>query len=176
METNKKDDEKRYNEALALADKLVTDCMDDPKSWQGNPVVTLAAWYKHDHQPSHQCYWNNRFCIAVMCGLSWYIQRIAAWCAVSNALNGYWEWETHSGYDVAATLKYLGIVEEKFEVAPAYTKSNYAHIDMDLLIKIAKFFNLPTVVISHHKENVLSADEEREREFFNSRYPHKKVL
>src|SRR3989344_1878047 len=85
-----------------LARKLVARCMTDPSKYLKNPMTVLCAEYLFENHALHQCYWNDRFCIAVMCGLWSNRQRLAAWCVVSNGLNLYWEWRTHSGYDMAA--------------------------------------------------------------------------
>ncbi len=95
-------------------------------------------------QPDHQCYWNNRFFLAIKFDLPEKMQRQAAWMAVLNGLNGYWEWKTHSGYDLVQALHAIGVTEgvpEKLADVPHHL---YVPVERVVLAGIAKKFNLPT--------------------------------
>lgn len=167
-----KESEKRYVAASRLASNQVDLCVANPAEYLKNPMTLLCAEFEFKNQPVHQCYWNNRFCIAVMCGLWENKQRLAAWCAVSNGLNGYWEWQTHSGYDMAAVLKYLGIVADDFS-APK-NGDGYCTLDAGIAAKLVEKFELPTTHFSMQKK--LTVEENRKREIFNKKYPHHAVL
>ena len=162
----------RYRAASELANKVVEQCMADPARHLGDPMTLLCAEFMFKNQPTHQCYWNNRFCIAVMCGLQEDQRRLAAWCAVSNGLNGYWEWRTHSAYDMATMLKYLDIVADDFS-APE-KGGMYSTLAGGIAAKLAERFRLPTTNFSMEKR--LTEEEHREREAFNRTYPYTRVL
>lgn len=136
-----------------------------------DPSFIHAAHFAYTDQPPHQCYWNDRFCIAVMCDMDWELQRLAAWCAVSNGMNGYWEWNTHTGYDVAHVLKRIGLLPEGFVLPP---HGPYSDLRGAVSVSIIHYFNLPTT-IGGVKKRLNEADLE-ERDRFNHTYPYASVL
>lgn len=168
---NEKESEKRYVGARRIASKIVNQCMANPAKYLGNPMTILCAEFEFQNQPIHQCYWNNRFCIAVMCNLWRSRQRLAAWCVVSNGLNRYWEWRTHSGYDMTAVLKYLDVVPTSFNEPQG---DCYFLLDGGIAARLSEKFELPTTYFSNLRR--LTAGEEKEREYFNRKYPHHAVL
>ena len=104
-----------------------------------------------------------------MCGLPYSKQRQAAWCAVSNGLNGYWEWKTHGGYDMANVLKYLGIASSEFDdTVPAI----YSIINWQIAERIVEHFKLPTTIFG----GTLTENEALERNYLNELYPYTSVL
>jgi hypothetical protein len=143
------------------------------------------AEFVFDHQPPHQCYWNNRFCIAVTCGLSKEKQRQAAWCLVANGLNDYWEWFTHAGYPTHDVLHHLKITSLKDRNCPMHLHSigvrwdslqpGYSTPSRELLAQIVKHFNLPTTRLwERHIEpkDGLSPSQLEKREQLNKLYPY----
>ncbi len=120
-------------------------------------------------QPQHPCYWNNRFPIAVLCRLSEEKQRRVAWMLVTNGVNGYWEWETHSGYRMYGVLHHLGILENDMLRTVIRREFGYSSPPLPLLEAIAKKFTLPTTFFDQSRQ--LSQEEQREREVFNAQYP-----
>ncbi|HEX3099808.1 MAG TPA: hypothetical protein VHQ41_02435 [Patescibacteria group bacterium] len=95
--------------------------------------------------PLHQCYWNDRLVIAVMCRLPWKLQQRAAWCAANNGLIGYWEWQTHFGFSTAAVLEKLEIpLDLGFSTRPSPANSMYYLLDRSIVVALAKHFDLPT--------------------------------
>lgn len=162
----------RWTTTHQLAHKMVDRCITDSAKYLKNPMTLLCAEYLFENQAAHQCYWNNRFCIAVMCDMWQNSQRLAAWCSVSNGINGYWEWTTHSGYDMVAVLKSIDIVPADF-VAPNGGKS-YCVLDGRIAAKLAEKFDLPTSHFGTRRQ--LTERDEREREYFKSKYPHVHVL
>ena len=171
----------RLEAAHQLASTRVEECIANPAKYLKDPVTLLCAEFKFENQPLHQCYWNNRFCIAIMCELDDYSQRVAAWCAVSNGLNGYWEWRTHSGYDMAAVLKYLGVVADDFIALKTHDETHdethggmYCTLTNGIAAKLVEKFRLPTA--RFRMESGLGVEEHQEREAFNKKYPYLSVL
>lgn len=151
----------------------VHDCIESPtETLLKDPVTKLAALYKYNYQPSHQCYWNNRFCIAIACDLPKQLQREAAWCAVSNGLNEYWEWVTHSNYDATVVLRRMGINDvPRIIVATGFL---YCNMPKSIAVQLIRMFDLPTRALGVKK--TLTTDEEEERDRFNHNYPHHNVM
>lgn len=104
----------------------------------------LAGLYVFENtQPRHECYWNNRFCLAVMLNLPWELQQKAAWCSVNNGLIGYWEWLTHSGYRTTQTLERLHIQVPRAASIKAL-EGEYAYLDSETASDIVQYFDLPS--------------------------------
>ncbi|MDO8742468.1 MAG: hypothetical protein Q7J45_02930 [bacterium] len=143
-----------------------------------------------DRQPPHQCYWNNRFCIATMCQLSEERQRQTAWCIVNNGVNKYWEWVTHNGYLMYHVLDCLKLInlndlnnqhlaeyrarQEQLGITWDSFVPGYSHAPRLLLSRIIKRFDLPTRYLDGAR--ILSDAQQADRERFNKLYPHTKVL
>lgn len=107
--------------------------------------VQQAALDVWESQPAHQCYWNNRFFLAIKFDLPEEMQRQAAWMSVLNGLNGYWEWKTHSSYDLVQALQDIGIIDmvpESLDDVPVHL---YIDVDAVVLEQIAHKFKLPTM-------------------------------
>lgn len=155
------------NKVSDFTSTLIKECMINPEMAIDNPTATLVALREFDNFPPHQCYWNDRFCIAVMCSLSPSYQRRTAWCAVSNAVNGYWEWITHSMFDTSIALRHIGIDCE------SRGRNDYCHLERDILKAIVGHFNLPTEYCGKPE---LTDDERRQRAIFNEIYPYTTVL
>lgn len=159
------------------------------KDWSKIPAeererLLASANTLFDHQPGHQCYWNDRFCVATLCGLSEEKQRQAAWCLVSNGINNYWEWYTHGGYELHNCLFHLKIKVATGNVRPiniapigipwSCINPGYTSPPRELLLEIIKHFRLPTSRLDLSR--ALTESEQRERDTFNKIYPHHKVL
>jgi hypothetical protein len=124
-------------------------CMADPSAYASDPLTMPSAQLLFNDKRMHQCYWNDRFAVAVMCGMDEQSQRIAAWAAVSNGLKGYWEWETHAEYDAAAVLKHLGIIPADFDpnqLRPKGRFPDYNHLPVELCKALIDKFKLPTTL------------------------------
>jgi hypothetical protein len=133
--------ENTWSGVLSMAFRIVGKAVANP-----SPVPTeetlLAGMYVFEHGFAlHQCYWNDRFCIAVMLGLPWDLQQKAAWCALNNGLTEYWEWRTHHGYDVARVLKHIGIESGS---GLGRNERGYFYLDGDVARQIAEHFSLPS--------------------------------
>ncbi len=128
--------------------------------------LKTAGLIAYENQARHQCYWNNRFCIAVMCSLDLELQRQAAWCIVNNALIGYWEWYTHSGYPMHYALRHTKIPNLDM---PMTRENGYALISRSepFLQKIVLHFKLPTAYFDHRS---LTLEEQSERAMWNAKY------
>ncbi|KND49603.1 MAG: hypothetical protein AB203_00785 [Parcubacteria bacterium C7867-008] len=158
-------------QAVELTDKEafahVAKCVKEPGAHLENPLTRLSAqrvWTGHnEHQ--HQCYWNDRFVAAVLCGMDLQYQRIAAWAVVSNGLSSYFEWTTHYGYDMATALKYLGVIPEDFDLGP---QQCYTRLDFEICEAIVKKFNLPT---SRFGRGNLTDEQQEDRQELDSHYP-----
>jgi hypothetical protein len=136
----------------------------------------LAAWFLYagsDFHPTHQCYWNDRFVVAVACNLSWEAQQLAAWCAVSNGLNAYWEWKSHAGYNTAKLLSELGITGFDTSLKNPYNPL-YFSLDSSTASTLSRLFDLPTTKFGHRES--LDRYEVGMRDNFNARYPYHEVL
>ncbi|GEM_PF-2689568 len=123
--------------------------------------IEKAALDVYENQAAHQCYWNNRFFLAVKFDLPEEMQRTAAWKAITNGLNGYWEWRTHSGYDLVQAMQEIGITEGVPEKAANVPDHLYIPVEKDVLAQIARKFNLPTKRFDKSRLNDW-ADEDRD--------------
>ena len=157
--------------AIEFAENRIKQCIANPMLVD-DPVTTISALLWWDNFPAHQCYWNDRFAIAVMCGLD-ERQKIAAWCVVSNGINGYFEWETHYGYNMVEALCRLGILDDNF-TSPHDPNNYYRHLSSDIAKAIVKKFDLPTMLFGYKQE--LTEEEKARRGRFNARYPYSEVL
>jgi hypothetical protein len=147
-------------------------CMNEPGVHLNDPLTLPCAqivWAIHGER-QHQCYWNDRFVTAVMCGMDEQSQRVAAWSAVSNGLIGYWEWRTHYGFDTAAALKHLDLVRKDFDpddLRPPGRFPDYNYLAAGFPRALVEKFKLPTTVYGA----TLSAEQIKERNAFDLRYP-----
>ena len=107
--------------------------------------VRQAALDVWESQPLHQCYWNNRFFLAIKFDLPEEMQRQAAWMSVLNGLNGYWEWKTHSSYDLVQALQDIGITDMVPKSLDDVPDHLYIDVDAVVLEQIAHKFKLPTM-------------------------------
>lgn len=126
-------------------------CIDEPGKHLDDPLTKEAAKILYADPRQHQCYWNNRFAVAVMCGMSERHQRAAAWCVVDTGTRGYgyFEWVTHDGYDMVKVLKYLKIVGEDFE-APERTRDlRYCWIPDKIKEALVEKFRLPPTFVKY---------------------------
>ena len=151
--------------------KRILECMDDPKKHADDPLTLIAAQWEWERQPMHHCYWNNRFALAVMCGLSFEEIQMAAWCLVSNGLNGYFEWSTHSGYDMTVVFNHLGIDTAKV-VKP--DSRMYAHLPRPICIELIKMFNLPTTTLG--VKSRLTNEEQERKSWLEQHYSYTPIL
>ncbi len=148
-------------------------------------ALVSAAASGWEDRPGHQCYWNDRFCVATMCQLSFHRQQLAAWCLVSNGIVGYWEWRTHAGYLMEDVLSSLALInlnridsdqrteeEKQMGLRRQMFHPGYSRAPDVLLKKIALRFDLPTSYFC--RGAVLSDRAEADRERFNKMYPYEK--
>lgn len=119
--------------------------MEDPETHQSEPLTLLCANWEYNHQPLHQCYWNCRFVVAIMCNLSYEEKQMAAWAVICNSMNKYFEWVTHSGYSMLDTFQYLGIdiLEDYLSLARS---SQYISLPGSIIDSLVVMFDLPTEV------------------------------
>lgn len=173
-ETSARDqDSKNWQAVFGWAWKRVRVCAAQPNRYRHQPQTILAAkWVLEYGLPSHQCYWNDRFAIAILCDLDWQTQRLATWCLVSNGLQDYWEWQTHCGFDIGAILKKLDVLESEFQPpkATTYTPVGHPHV----LRRLVEKYNLPTCHFDPSRS--LADRESAERNQFNGAYPYASVL
>jgi hypothetical protein len=155
----------------AVAIAHVTKCVNEPGVHLTDPVTLLSAQYvwnrMGEHQ--HQCYWNDRFVAAVMCGMDEQSQRIAAWAAVSNGLMGYWEWKTHCGFDMGAVLKHLGVIAATYNTTPDANR-NYCTLPDEVCKALIVKFRLPTYCLCQGRADLTDEELEDMREL-DSHYP-----
>jgi hypothetical protein len=165
-------EQKKLQALVDWARATVKAFMLDPDGLRDDAAVMAAASIHMEWLPSHQSYWNDRFCIAVLCDVDWETQQQAAWCLLANGQNDYWEWRTHCDYHPAEILKRLGIVDANFNAPENYR--NYECLDYDLSRKIAEYFELPTCLFDRKKS--LTEEEESQRKKFNRAYPSYSAL
>lgn len=120
-----------------------------------------------EHQ--HQCYWNDRFAAAIMCGMDEHAQRVAAWAAVSNGLIGYWEWMSHAGFDMVAVLKHLGIVPPEYDPGME-NRGRYVPLPDELCKALIEKFKLPTYCLCKGRAD-LTEEELADLRELDSHYP-----
>jgi len=123
--------------------EIIDEVLNGSTSYTKEEIQT-AALDVCKSQPLHQCYWNNRFFLAIKFDLPEEMQRQAAWMSVLNGLNGYWEWKTHSSYDLVQALRDIGITEGVPEKLADVSQHLYIPVERVVLDQIAKKFNLPT--------------------------------
>ena len=160
--------EKTWNTLRHRISEIVTKAVNNPPA-EVDENLLLAAQYEFDHgYPTHQCYWNGRFCIAVTLGLPWETQRKAAWCVLNNGLTNYWEWWTHDGFEMAQTLRRLGI---EVEGPSKEHDQGYCRLGGSVSVQIAEYFDLPSKLLRPYLE---IGDDELRREQKNlwSDYHH----
>ena len=161
--------EKCISEVRTLIRERILKCIEDPDKFTNDPITKIMAEWEYENQASHQCYWNNRFVIAIMCKMPLWQIKMATWCLVSNGINRYFEWKTHSGYDMKTVFKYLGLDTPTF-----ISYGMYHYLDSPICEKLVTMFNLPTNKFGRIEP--LTDRETTEREFFNRKYPHTIVL
>lgn len=165
---------KRYQEAVAWAHGVVKACVMAPGARKINRRTVVAAERVWNSLPCHQCYWNDRFAIAVMCRLSMSHMQEAAWCLVNNGLNAYFEWKTHSDYDMTVVFECLGIDTSHLPKKEGMGSGIYCELDEEICRVLIEMFDLPTKKFGikgdlTSKQLVLSEE-------FNRCYPHTHVL
>lgn len=158
---------------LSKARARMLACRPGPQEFISDPWTIIAARHVWDDQPAHHCYWNDRFAVAVLGGLSLAELRIGAWCVVSNGLNDYFEWKTHSGFDMDRVLNFLGIDTSHDRLRPEGFPA-YCELSDDICSKLVAMFNLPTTAF-HHKTNLTDV-ERKESDEFNRQYGYRPIL
>lgn len=133
-----------------LVHEQVNKCIADPEAHKNEPMTVLSALRAWDWNPVHQCYWNNRFVIAVMCNMPLWNKQRAAWAVICNGAIGYFEWKTHSGYKMADVFRYLGI--EGINSPPHRNDYGYSRLSKSISDQLADMFNLPTVTFGKKKQ------------------------
>jgi hypothetical protein len=162
--------DKAWGTLYKLAEQQIWRCIKEPAKYRDDPLTRLCAEYAFTHQSAHQCYWNNRFVIAVMCGLDLEKIRLAAWCLVSNGLNEYFEWITHAGYPMSQVFDHLGITHEQ----PRYIQTMHYKLDHRVCKQLIEEFQLPTTKLCPSR--ILTDEEQHERIRMNREYPHSDSL
>lgn len=165
------EEKSREQLAIKFAENRIKECLENP-ALVDDPITTMSALLWWHNFPSHQCYWNDRFCVAVICGLE-SRQRLAAWCIVSNGENGYFEWETHYKYNMVEALRRIGVVGNNF-IPPNDLAGYYFHLSPDIAKAIIQKFDLPTRKFDY--KQYFSDKEKQERGYFNQVYPYNKIL
>lgn len=158
-----------YNALRAAARQRVVECCEvGPERDQilKDPFTLTYAFFVWKDQPTHQRYWNNRFVVAVMCEMPEFHQRLAAWCLLSNARHKYFEWWTHSGYDMAAVFRFLGMDVPDIE----RERHGYTSLEPRLCRDIARIFKLPASSFVDGTE--FSEKEIAERHLFSALDPY----
>lgn len=137
----------------------VSECMENPDEHSGKPKTVIAGEHCWANQAAHQCYWNNRFVLAVMCGLGLWKMRQSAWYVVSNGIMGYFEWKTHAGYDMAKVLERLGIDTSTLD--KTCDGVGYCKLAPSVCKVLIETFDLPTTAFGVKKS--LTPDQLRDR-------------
>ncbi len=102
---------------------------------------------------SHVCYQNDRFFVAVMCGLEERRLRFYAAQALNNGIIGYWEWCTHAGWHMHVALNKLGIPYDMMPQIKRDTSSfEYSRLPHALCLRLSEKFQLPWKVANHAYE------------------------
>lgn len=168
-----KDLSKIIEERVAFINGLISEQLENPEENCEGPLLFLAAERFLGSQKMHQCYWNDRFVVSIVCRMPEHYIRLAAWCLVSNGLNRYFEWVTHHGYSVEKVFEQIGI--DVGDHGSEYeSPSLYYPLHESICAQLVELFNLPTIRLG--KKTTLSIEEGAEREKFNKTYPYKPVL
>ena len=123
---------------------LITRAMEDPHGSEEDENVILAGlWGYYDGllPSAHQCYWNDRFCVAVMCGLPLEFKRTSAHALCRNGRAGYFEWCTHAKYDVKKVFEHLGI---NLLGVDAFQDGLYSVLSKRVIVQLEKMFSFQT--------------------------------
>ncbi|MCX6786746.1 MAG: hypothetical protein NTU85_02955 [Candidatus Kaiserbacteria bacterium] len=118
-------------------------------------VVTAAiAIVNSLEMAKHPSFHNTQFAVAAFFPELDRRMDIYAWRMIVNGLGGYWQWETHNGgtFSVTKALRHLCIISdeeasshERFTLEVVYPKYGYLKIQKELLARIVKLYNLPTI-------------------------------
>jgi len=140
---------------------------------EGNcEAITAALALIGEWERGHPSYYNAQFAIGAFF-LSDYSLRVYAWRMVVNGLGGYWQWQSHNGGDfsVALALRHLGILSEgeccnpsQFDVYETHRGCHYKVVKPELLARIVRKYNLPTINLAIGGKTALSESEFQERE------------
>lgn len=161
-----------HSEVLCNAVQRVKTCIANPGQgrYVDDPTTLLIAeWLWIATGFDHHSKWNDRFCITMACNMSFEQKRIATWCAISNGLNGYWQWTTSSGYSVTDILKYLGVTFDSVEPTVGYS-----FLDREIAIQLVRLFSLPTCTF--WPLFGLNPEQEVQRDNYNQQYPYILIL
>ncbi len=137
-----------------------------------SPIITLAAMWVYADTPTDPDGWNDRFALAVLCGLPFARRQESAWCAVSNGLLGYWQPVTQGGARMSEVLQTLGVTQ-RFDPAQSSEGLGYVWLHDETLAAIAKAFKLPTRRAGHEH---LTPDQQKLREYLTRCYPRHSPL
>jgi hypothetical protein len=145
---------------------------DPPHERDLSPIITLAAMWVYANSPTDPDSWNDRFALAVLCGLPFERRQEAAWCAVSNGLLGYWQPLTHDGVRMAEVLQTFGVTQ-RFDTSQKSEGPGYVWLHDETIAAIARQFRLPTRRAGYEH---FTLDQQRLREYLTRSYPRHSPL
>lgn len=126
-----------------FANEQIRSCMLDPDTHQSDPLTYICANWCYQEKPHHQCYWNDRFVIAVMCNLSFEEKQAATWAIICNSHIRYFEWFTHYGYYMLDAFQYIGIAVPE-ECKNLRSRTEYTSLHHSIICDLVTVFNLPS--------------------------------
>lgn len=110
----------------------------DKGNTSSEEAKSLAREVYLEGLPSHQCYWNDRFCIAMDFDLDPELKREAAERLEQNARQGYYEPITHFKFDLNKTLIQNGVPEVFLPKIPSEGGIHYDHVSQQALAPLLK--------------------------------------
>ena len=128
-------------ESKKKAEDLVNAWMKSGREDTPDKDTLDAAHLLYKSQPLHECYWNNRFAIAVMCGLPQPLQRLAAFAVLLNSTTHHFEWITHSDYRMSDALKRIKI---NLDDIPEFVSESqgYSYLQESVASQIRRYYGL----------------------------------
>lgn len=113
----------------------------NPADFSDDPEALEIGRREFNNLPSHPCYWNDRFCVAILCNMPFEFKRNAAWAIVKNGKRGYFEWNTHFGFEMRKIFTYLGI---RYSPPSEQPLDGYFYLHGEIIRQLAMLFDLPT--------------------------------
>jgi len=105
-----------FGKIFEWRENLFREFIEDPQKYMDSPGHCAAAILHCDNMSTHQCYLNCCFCISVLLHFPHRLQKQYAINLLENGRSGYWEWVTHSGYNMAEALRMVGITVKDTDI------------------------------------------------------------
>lgn len=161
---------------ITYAITVVKEAIDGGRTENNPEAITAARALISYLERGHASYHNTQFAIAAFFLEPWEMTSYA-WRMVANGLGGYWQFETHNGgtFSVTAALQHLSLLTaeeagnpQQFVGYETHSGCHYFVLKNELLTRLVKKFELPTVNPNIGGRNTFSEKEHKQREWLMS--------